>query len=115
MRWLAATVALLCASAALVGGVYLRDRDPSSWLPPPRVAANQDARTILLSIGCPRAVCSYRLVANPSPYHWVARIFYGSGTACLDIDLLTFDVAAVHGFTGARPVPCSSARAHSGA
>jgi hypothetical protein len=45
----------------------------------------------------------------------VARIFYGSGTACLDIDLLTFDVAAVHGFTGARPVPCSSARAHSGA
>lgn len=108
MRWLAATVALLCASVALAVAIYLRDRDPSNWLPPPRVAANLDAQTFLLSIHCPRAVCSYRLVDHPSRYHWVARINYGSGTGCVDIDLLAFDVAATHGFTGARPVPCPS-------
>ena len=115
MRWLAVTVALLCASAALVAGIYLRDRDPSGWLPPPRVAAGQDAETILLEIACPRAICSYRLVGNPRPDHWVASLFTGAGTVCFDIDLVAFDVNASRGFTGATPVSCHAAAAASGA
>ncbi len=46
MRWLAVTLALLAASAALLGGIYLRDRD-TSWLPPPRTAADFDAQVVL--------------------------------------------------------------------
>jgi len=115
MRWLAVTVALLSASAALVAGIYLRDRDPSGWLPPPRVAARQDAETILLEIACPRAICSYRLVGNPRPGHWVASLFTGAGTVCFDIDLVAFDVDASRGFTGATRVPCRPAGTASGA
>ena len=115
MRWLAATAALLCVSAALVAAVYLRDRDPSHWLPPPRVAASQDAETILLVIRCPRAICSYRLMSNPRPGHWVAGIFTGAGTVCFDIDLFNFDVTASDGFTGATPVRCRPTAAGGGA
>ncbi len=35
MRWLLVTIALLAASACLVGWVYLRDRD-TNWRPPER-------------------------------------------------------------------------------
>jgi hypothetical protein len=115
MRWLAATLALLCASAALVAGIYFRDRDPSSWLPPPRTAATLDVKTILLAIHCPAGVCSYRLVSNPRPDHWVARIFNGTTTQCFDIDLLAFDVTETHGVTGATLVGCSRTGAGSGA
>jgi hypothetical protein len=115
MRWLTVTVALLGASAALVAGIYLRDRDPSGWLPPPRVAASQDAETILLVIACPRAICSYRLVGSPRPGHWVASLFTGAGTVCFDIDLVAFDVNASHGFTGAIPVRCHPISAGEGA
>ena len=109
MRWLAVTLVLLSASAALVAGVYLRDRDLSGWLPPPRVAASQDAETILLAIHCPRAICSYRLVGNPRPDHWVASLFTGARTVCFDINLLAFDVTATRPFSGATPVPCRAA------
>jgi hypothetical protein len=115
MRWLAATVALLCASAALVAGIFLRDRDPSSWLPPPRTAATLDVKTILLATHCPAGVCSYRLVSNPRPNHWVASIFNGTSTHCFDINLRSFDVTETRGVTGATLVGCDRARAGSGA
>jgi hypothetical protein len=115
VRWLAATLALLVASAALVLGVYLRDRDPANWLPPQRVAAAQDAVTIMRVIACPSAICSYRLVGNPRPNHWLARVSIGPMRVCFDIDLLAFDVTAAHGFTGARAVRCSIAQLASGA
>ncbi len=35
MRWLYITIALLAASACLVGWIYLRDRD-TNWRPPER-------------------------------------------------------------------------------
>lgn len=106
MRWLAATLVLLSASAALVAGIYFRDRDPSSWLPPPRTAATLDVKTILLAIHCPEGVCSYRLVSNPRPDHWVARIFNGTTTQCFDINLRDFDVTETRGVTGATLVGC---------
>jgi hypothetical protein len=108
MRWLAATVALLCVSAALVVGVYLRDRDPSSWLPPPRVAASQDAVTIMRAIHCPSALCSYRLARSPRPNHWVAKVSIGTTRVCFDIDLFAFDVTAARALSGTRPVSCRS-------
>ena len=106
MRSLALTAALLSASAVLVAGIYLRDRDPSDWLPPPRVAASLDAETILLATHCPADLCSYRLVRSPRPDYWVVRIQNGFRIQCYDIDLLAFDVAATRGFTGATPVGC---------
>jgi hypothetical protein len=113
MKWLALTVGLLCASAALVAGIYLRDRDPSNWLPPPRTAASLDAQTILLATHCPAGICSYRLVSNPRPNHWVVRIQNESTTQCFDIDLAAFDVAATRGFTGVTQVGCRSTSAGS--
>ncbi len=107
MRWLATTIVLLGASAAVVAGIYLRDRDPSGWLPPPRVAASQDAETILLEIACPRAICSYRLVGNPRPDHWLASIVDRSSRPSASTSTSTFDVdAARRGFTGT--VSCDS-------
>jgi hypothetical protein len=111
VRWLAVTVALLCASAALVAGVFFRDRVPSSWLPPPRTAATLDVKTILLATHCPKAVCSYKLVGNPRPDHWVASIFNGAATHCFDINLSAFDVTSRRGVTGVTLVNCSSAPA----
>ena len=67
MRWLAATVALLGASAALVVGVYLRDRDPSNSPPPPRVAVSRDAVTITRQMRCPTA--SLRLPRSADDRH----------------------------------------------
>jgi len=114
MRWLAATLALLGASAALVVAVYLRDRDPSDWLPPPRVAASQDAVTIMREIRCPSALCAYQVAAGARPDHWMTRISIGSAVKCFAINLLAFDVTATHGLTGTSPVPCDSVRAQWG-
>lgn len=36
MRWLLVTIALLAASACLVGWIYLRDRGDTNWRPPER-------------------------------------------------------------------------------
>jgi hypothetical protein len=106
MRWLAATVGLLAASAALVAGVYLRDRDPH-WLPPQRKIATYDARTMLLQMHCGHR-CSYALVGNPRPYHWVARIDNGVGVECYDIDVISFDTSTSHGVSGVATVRCGA-------
>jgi hypothetical protein len=106
MRWLAATLGLLAASAALVGGVYLRDRDPH-WLPPQRKVASYDAKTMLLAMRCGHR-CSYTLVGNPRPYHWVARVDNGVGIECFDIDVISFDTTGSRGASGVATVHCAA-------
>jgi hypothetical protein len=108
MRWLAATVALLAASAGLVIGLYLRDRDPH-WLPPQRKIAAYDAQTMLLQMHCGQPRCSYTLVANPRPFHWVARIDDGAGIRCYDINVISFDTTTSHGVSGIATVRCGAA------
>jgi hypothetical protein len=106
MRWLAATMGLLAAGAALVLGIYLRDRNPH-WLPPQRTAAAYDAHTMLDQMHCGHR-CSYVLVDNPRPYHWVARVDYGKAIACYDIDIISFDTSTSHGVSGVSTVRCGS-------
>jgi hypothetical protein len=91
MRWLAVTFALLGATVALVGGVYLRDRDTSDWLPPGRLVAHHDAMSIAAEMGgtCPRD-CDVRVLGHPRADHWTERITIRTMTACVDIDVRTF-------------------------
>jgi hypothetical protein len=108
MRWLVATAGLLAASVALVAGVYLRDRAPSNWLPPQRNVASYDAETIVLQLRCGH-LCSYTLLGNPRPNHWVARIdMMGEMVDCFDIDLASFDTSGARGVSGVTSVHCSS-------
>lgn len=109
MRWLALTLALIGASAALIGGIYFRDRTSSSWLPPPREAAALDARTIIDLMACP-GPCTYTVVRTSRAYHWVATIHSSNtSTHCYDIDLQTFDTGTGHGVSGVLPVACDRA------
>ena len=107
MRWLAATLALLVASAALVVGIYLRDRN-SSWQLPPRQAAQVDAEKVLNFIagpGCGSA-CSYRVVAHPRADHWLAVIVDRSRPHCVDINVQTFALSAERGMSGMERISC---------
>jgi hypothetical protein len=71
MRWLYVTLGLLASSVCLVGWIYLRDRDTSSYLPPPpteRQLAQIDASATLnylVGAGC-RPDCAAELLA-PAP------------------------------------------------
>jgi hypothetical protein len=114
MRWLAATIVLLGVSAALVAGIYLRDRD-SSWQPPQRAAADFDAHWVLNYVAGPTCGkrCSYAVLANPRADHWLARIVDRSRAECVDINVRTFDVSGAHGIVGIRLVDCDSVPAPS--
>ena len=115
MRWLALTFVLLAASATVMVGIYLRDRDSSVWLPPERAAATLDVRTMLLEMHCPAAQCTYQFLGRPRPNHWVARINNGATARCFDIDLLAFDVSEAHGLSGVVLVGCETRGVGSGA
>jgi hypothetical protein len=108
MRWLAGTLGLLAASVALVVGIYVRDRD-SHWLPPQRKMAAYDARTMLLQLPCGH-VCSYTLLANPHPDHWLVRVEDGIATECFDIDVVQFETTTARGVSGVTTVACGAAR-----
>jgi hypothetical protein len=108
MRWLCLTAGLLAASAALVLGIYLRDRDPQ-WLPPQRKMAAYDARTMLLQLRCGH-VCSYAVLGNPHPGHWTVRVEDGIATECFDIDVVRFETTTSHGISGVTTVACGAAR-----
>jgi hypothetical protein len=108
MRWLCLTAGLLAASAALVVGIYLRDRDPQ-WLPPQRKMAAYDARTMLLQLRCGH-VCSYAVLGNPHPGHWTVRVEDGLATECFDIDVVRFATTTSHGISGVTTVACGAAR-----
>lgn len=109
MKWLAVTVALLGASAALVGGMYVRDRDPSGWLPPGPTIARHDAMSIAAAIGgtCPRD-CTVKLLAHPRTDHWTERIEIPAATECVDINVRTFDTNEVRGISGVTKVSCDA-------
>lgn len=109
MKWLAVTLALLGASAALLGAIYLRDRD-TSWRPPPRTAADFDARMVLTYVAGPDCGtrCSYKLLANPRDNHWLARIVDRSRAECVDIDLDRFGINESHGIAGIVMVNCDA-------
>jgi hypothetical protein len=115
MRWLAVTVALLTASAALVAGIFLRDRSTSWRLPPPRAAA-ADAQMVLTWIAGPYCGnrCSYRLLAHPRTDHWLALIVDRSRPQCVDINLDTFDISDPHGVAGLTSVRCDTIAAAGG-
>ena len=109
MRWLAVTGVLLGACAALIAGIYLRDRDPS-WRPPPRMAANFDAHMILTYMAGPDCGhrCSYKLLANPRDNHWLARLVDRSRTRCVDINLMKFGMDQSYGIAGFAMINCDS-------
>ncbi|HEX3691132.1 MAG TPA: hypothetical protein VHV28_15640 [Solirubrobacteraceae bacterium] len=107
MKWLAATLALLAASAALVGGIFLRDRS-SSWRLPPRQAAQVDALKVLNFIAGPGcgSRCSYRVVSHPRPDHWLALIVDRSRPHCVDINVQTFAISPQNGMSGMQRIGC---------
>jgi hypothetical protein len=109
MRWLAVTLALLSASAVLVGGIYLRDRD-TAWRLPPHRAADFDARMVLTYVAGPDCGrrCSYKLLANPGKNHWLARIVDRSRAECVDIDVDRFGISESHGIAGITMINCRS-------
>jgi hypothetical protein len=108
MRWLAATLALLAAGAALVAGIYLRDRS-SAWRLPPRQAAQVDAQKVLMFIAGPGcgSRCSYRVVSHPRPDHWLALIVDRSRPHCVDINVQTFAISAEQGMSGMERIDCA--------
>jgi hypothetical protein len=112
MKWLVVTVVLLGASAGLVSGLYLRDRDASSWLPPGRTVAHHDAMAVAAAIGatCPRE-CDVKLLGHPRTDHWTEWIRVPAATVCVDIDVRTFATDQASGLSGVTKVPCRAAAA----
>jgi hypothetical protein len=115
MRWLALTTVLLAASAALVLGIYERDREASAWLPPGPTIAHHDAMAVAAAIGgtCPRD-CAVRLLGHPDTNHWTERIQIPTVTECVDINVSTFATDDSHGLSGVRTVACEDAAAGRG-
>ena len=113
MRWLAVTLALLGASAALVSGLYLRDRDTSAWLPPGPTIARHDALAVAADLGgtCPRE-CKVKLVGHPRGDHWIEWIEIPTLTTCVDINVRTFATEKVHGLSGVTRTGCEDKTAH---
>ena len=107
MRWLGVTVALLAATLALVGWVYLRDRDTANWRPPEAQAVHVDARVALAALEgpeCPRG-CRARVLSRVRPEYWLVRITLRGRPRCLQIDLDAFAIGQ-YGLVGAQPSRC---------
>jgi hypothetical protein len=113
MRWLAVTVALLAASLGLVAGIYLRDRDPSPWMPPQRSLAQSEAATVLASLSGPDCGrhCGAQLVTTPRPGHWVFRITARQTIECVDINVDAFSFSRGQDLSGVKAVRCPAASA----
>jgi len=111
MRWLLATIALLAASAGLIGWIYLRDRD-TNWRPPEQQQASADAVLAISELGGGR--CRDRCQAhqlNPASSHrWLVHVILQGQRQCLQIDVDTFTVDGPHGLAGVQPSRCPSHR-----
>jgi hypothetical protein len=112
MRWLAATVGLLCASAGVIAWVYLRDRDTASWRPPEAQfarVAGADTLAALDPARC-RTGCGVEVLSRRAPGRWLVRVRVvpRGRPQCLQIDLETFAVGRV-GLSGVRPGRCPRA------
>lgn len=111
MRWLAVTAAFLAASAALVAGIYLRDRVADPKLPGQRSLAHHEAVAVLESLaGSHCAPCGVALLSKPRAGHWVARITTPQSVQCIDINLTTFTWDRGRGFSGITAVSCTRAQ-----
>lgn len=109
MRWLAVTIALLAASAALVVGIYVRDRSPGTWRPPERVVVAHDARVLLEDLGgtgC-RSACAIVRLIHIGPARWLARMYIARRVRCIEIDSNQFAATERHGLIGIVRVSCS--------
>ena len=110
MRWLYVTLGLLAASVCLVGWIYLRDRDTSSYQPPAlteRQVAQIAATTTLTELGggdC-GADCA-TVLGRTQPRQWLVRITVKGHPRCLRISLDTFTVSYQHRLSGVRPSRC---------
>jgi hypothetical protein len=111
MKWLYVTIGLLATSVCLVGWIYLRDRNTSSYLPPPlteRQLAHVDATATLNHLAgadC-RSHCAAELLARTKAEHWLIRITVKGHPRCLQINLNTFTVSQPSDLTGVRPSRC---------
>lgn len=105
MRWLAATVALLAASAALIAWVYLRDRDTSGWQAQEAVLAGEDAARAIGYGDC-REDCAVRLLAQTGPHWWLVGVAAGGRRQCLEVDPNRFTISSSEGDTGVAPAHC---------
>ena len=108
MRWLAATIGLISASAVLVGGIYLRDRDPGSWRPPESTRAQGAAQTVLAALSgynCHQG-CVVTSVTRRGQDQWLARLEIRSRARCFAIDLQRFSFTVQHGLVGVAAVKC---------
>jgi hypothetical protein len=110
---MALTIAMLAASAALVVGIYFRDRATPSWQPPQQPLARRDAQQVLTELAgshCSRG-CTIELVRHPGRNRWVARLHLRSLTECYEIDLRAFGWTR-SGLTGAQEITCPRRPAH---
>jgi hypothetical protein len=107
MRWLLLTLVLLSSSAGLLGWIYLRDRD-THWRPPEAQLASSAAEGALSELGGAGCTvgCSAKVLANPAPHRWLARITVRGRSSCVQIDLRAFTVNGPHGLTGVEPSRC---------
>ncbi len=107
MRWLAATVALLAASAGLLAWVYLRDRDTSGWQAQEAALAREDAARAVGGGSC-RQDCRAGLLAQTGPHRWLVSVAFDGRRQCLEVDPNEFTVSSSEGDTGVAPARCST-------
>jgi hypothetical protein len=111
MRWLAVTVVFVAASAALVAGIYLRDRVAHPALPHQQSVAYTEAQALLAALaGSHCRPCGVSLLSQPRHGHWLAQIRTKQSVQCVDIDLTAFTWDHGHGFSGVTSVSCARAR-----
>jgi hypothetical protein len=111
MRWLAVTITFLTATAALVGGVYVRDRVGNPPLPHQQSVAHTEAEALLAGIaGSHCQPCGVAVLSNPHHGHWLARITTKRSVQCVDINLQAFTWEPGRGFTGVTSISCAKAR-----
>jgi hypothetical protein len=117
MKWLYVTLVLLTSSVCLVGWIYLRDRDTSSYLPPQpserqRALADSSTTLVVLNEGDCHSHCRIELLGHTQPDHWLVRINVKGRSHCLQIDLDTFLVSQKHGFSGVQSLQPSRCDLH---
>jgi hypothetical protein len=108
MKWLAATLALLASTSALVGWIYLRDRDPNAWHAARPQLAQGDAEAVLLGLQgwhC-KSGCAVEQVRPGPDGLWFARLNIRWQPRCVEIDLGDFGIRQAGGFWGVRYVDC---------
>ncbi|MGH2895129.1 MAG: hypothetical protein ACRDPM_17940 [Solirubrobacteraceae bacterium] len=111
MRWLAVTIVFLAGTAALLGGVYTRDRVGNPPLPHQESVAHNEAAAVLAAIaGSDCQPCGVALLSQPRHGHWLARIATKESVQCVDINLQAFTWEQGHGFSGVTAVSCARAQ-----